>query len=206
MARYIDAKCRLCRREGEKLFLKGDRCFSPKCPLTRKGAQPPGQHGQKRVRKMSEYGLQLREKQKTKRIYGVGERQFRQYYRKALISKRATGIRLLQLLEMRLDNVLFRGGLVLSRSIARQMVNHNKILVDARKVNIPSFQLKAGQVLTLSPKALNSETVKKALAAKIPCPKWLERKAAVIKVNRLPQREEIQNDINEQEIVEFYSR
>lgn len=206
MARTLDPKCKLCRREGEKLFLKGERCFSPKCPLERKGAVPPGQHGQKRMRRLSAYGVQLREKQKAKRAYGVLERQFKNYFKKASQKQKDAGLRLLQFLEMRLDNVLFRGGLVSSRSIARQIINHGFCLVDGKKTDIPSYQVRLGQVISLRSKGLNLESVKKALAAKPGCPKWLKRKASVLKVEDLPKREEVESNINEQLIVEFYSR
>lgn len=207
MARYVEAKCRLCRREGIKLFLKGDRCYSPKCPIERKGAVPPGQHGQKRARRMSDYGLQLREKQKTKRIYGVLEQQFRRYFKKAFRIKGSTGQRLLQLLELRLDNVVYRLGLVPSRSVARQLVTHGQVLVDNQKVNIPSYQVKVEQMISLSPRALKLEIVKKSLAEKEKkVPEWLKLKAVIGKVARLPEREKIDTDINENLIVEYYSR
>jgi small subunit ribosomal protein S4 len=208
MARYLDAKCRACRREGEKLFLKGERCYGPKCPLERKGPVPPGQHGQKRKRRESEYGEQLREKQKTKKIYGVLERQFRKYFEKAFrVKGEATGKLLLQSLESRLDNVLYRLAFTPSRSVARQLINHKKVLVDNQKVNIPSFVVKPGQLITLTPEALKSEMISKSLAEKgRKIPSWLQRKAAVGKIIRLPEREEIDTDINENLIVEFYSR
>lgn len=206
MARYLDAKCRLCRREGTKLFLKGERCYSPKCPVERKGALPPGQHGQKGRRKISAYGLQLREKQKAKRIYGVLERQFRRYFGIALKKRGATGETLLTLLETRLDNILYRLGFVFSRSIARQVISHNHVLVNGKKINISSANLKPNDTISLSTKALGMPVVKKSLEAKIKPSVWLEKKAAVGKVIRLPKREEIDTDINEQLIVEYYSR
>lgn len=207
MARYIEAKCRLCRREGIKLYLKGERCYSPKCPIERKGAVPPGQHGQRRFSRASGYSHQLREKQKAKRIYGVLERQFRNYFKKALKVKEATGKFLLQLLESRLDNVVYRLGFVPSRSVARQLVDHGHILVDNKKVTIPSYQVKPEQTITLSTKALKIELVKKSLAEKgKKIPDWLKVKAAVGKMVRLPEREEIDLDINENLIVEYYSR
>jgi small subunit ribosomal protein S4 len=207
MARYKDAKCRLCRKEGVKLFLKGTRCFSPKCPIERRGGVPPGQHGQKGGKRLSEYGLQLREKQKVKRLYGVLERQFRRYYKEAAKVKEATGRALLQLLERRLDNVVYRLGFVPSRGVARQLVNHGHVLVDGKKVDIPSYRVKQEQTISLDAKALNISEVKKALAEKDKAvPKWLKRKAAVGKIESLPEREEIESDINEQLIVEFYSR
>jgi len=207
MARYLDSKCRLCRREGTKLFLKGERCFSPKCPLEKKGAVAPGQHGLKMRRRLSEYGVQLREKQKAKRTYGVLERQFRRYFKKAFKKRGVTGEALLQLLESRLDNVVYRLGFVPSRSVARQLVRHGHILVDGKKVDIPSYQVKPGQVINLNPKAMKIEVVKKSLAEKKKeIPSWLQKKAAVGKIIRLPTREEIGADIAEQLIVEYYSR
>ena len=207
MARYLDSKCRLCRREGTKLFLKGERCFSPKCPLEKKGAVAPGQHGLKMRRRLSEYGVQLREKQKAKRTYGVLERQFRRYFKKAFKKRGVTGEALLQLLESRLDNVVYRLGFVPSRSVARQLVRHGHILVDGKKVDIPSYQVKSGQVINLNPKAMKIEVVKKSLAEKKKeIPSWLQKKAAVGKIIRLPTREEIGADIAEQLIVEYYSR
>jgi len=203
--RYTGPKCKICRREGEKLFLKGARCYSPKCPLERKGAVPPGEHGKKRRRK-SDYGVQLREKQKAKRIYGVTEKQFKNYYTEAAKSRKKSGLKLLQLLETRLDNVLYRGGLFLSRSIARQAVTHGFCKVDGQKVDIPSYQAEEGEVITLNEKGLKMDAVKEALKEEITSPKWLERKAAVVKVKRLPKREEIEASIDERLIIEFYSR
>jgi small subunit ribosomal protein S4 len=207
MARYTEAKCRLCRREGKKLFLKGERCYSPKCPIERKGPVPPGQHGQKRQRRLSDYGKQLREKQKAKRLYGILERQFKNYFQKASQSQEATGEKLLQLLERRLDNVIFQLGLVPSRSVARQLVTHGQVLVDGKKVDIPSYQVKPGETFSLTPKGLAMAIVKESLKEKDrKVPQWLKRKAAVGKMERLPEREEIDNDIDEHLIVEFYSR
>jgi small subunit ribosomal protein S4 len=207
MARYTDAKCRICRREGIKLFLKGDRCYSPKCPIERKGALIPGQHGQKRRRRQSDYGRQLREKQKTKRFYGVLERQFKKYFNQAAKKRGEVGERLLELLERRLDNVVFRLGLAPSRSVARQLVSHGHVLVDGKKVNIPSYQTKPGQVISFLPKALAVDLVKKSLDDKErKIPEWLEKKAGVGKVNRLPKRDEVDLEVDEHLIVEFYSR
>lgn len=207
MARYKDAKCRLCRREGVKLFLKGTRCFSPKCPIERRGGVPAGQHGQRGLRRLSEFGVQLREKQKAKRLYGVLERQFRRNFEQAAKVREATGEALLQLLETRLDNVVYRLGFTLSRGIARQLVTHGHILVDGKKVNIPSYRVRPGEIISLAPKGLKISQVKTALEEKDRViPGWLERKAAVGKVVRLPKREEIDASINEQLIVEFYSR
>jgi len=207
MARYKDAKCRLCRREGVKLFLKGERCYSPKCPVERKGAVFPGQHGQKRQRRLSDYGRQLREKQKTKRFYGILEKQFKNYFTKAVREKGNTGEKLLQLLESRLDNVIFRLSLTCSRSVARQLISHGHVLVEGKKVNIPSYLVKPGQVVALKPSGLKINEVKKSLADKDrKIPKWLTRKAAVGKMSRQPKREEIDLDVDESLIVEFYSR
>jgi len=209
MARYLGAKCRLCRAAGTKLFLKGERCYSPKCPLEKKGAVPPGQHGQKkkgRVR-LSKYGEQLAEKQKLKRIYGILEKQFRRYFQEALKAREETGKTLLHLLERRLDNVIYRLGFAPSRSVARQLVRHGHILVNNKKVNIPSYQVKPGEIISLTPKALKMEVVSKSLEEKErKIPSWLQRKAAVGKIDRLPERNEINFDINEGLIVEFYSR
>lgn len=206
MAKYLGAKCKLCRREGTKLFLKGDRCYSPKCPIERKGAVPPGQHGPKRIRRQSDYGKQLREKQKAKKLYGVFERQFKNYYQKASKKSKNRGDLLLQFLERRLDNVFYRGGLVSSRSIARQLITHGFCQVDNKRVKVPSYQVKEDQIISLTTKGLELELVKKSLAEKRKLPKWLERKAAVIRVKNLPTRQDIDADIDDQLIIEFYSR
>lgn len=207
MAKYTGSKCRLCRREGRKLFLKGERCFSSKCPLERKGAVPPGQHGQKSRRRATEYKVQLREKQKAKQTYGVLERQFRNYFQKALSRKGATGQALFQFLESRLDNVVYRLGFTPSRSVARQLVRHGHVLVDGRKVDIPSYQVKSGQVISLSARAVKIPIVKKALEEKkAVLPSWLQRKAAIGKIAGLPSLDELGTEINDQLIVEYYSR
>lgn len=206
MAHYVDAKCRLCRREGEKLYLKGARCYSPKCPIDKRGAQVPGQHGKKMHRRLSGYGIQLREKQKVKRIYSVLEKQFRRYYQEAMKSPQNTGERLLQILESRLDNVVFRLGLVQSRSVARQLVSHGNIQVDGKRVNVPSYIVKPGQTVSLSKKATQMSFVKDALEQKIAPPKWLSRKAIVGKMERLPLRDEMNEGIKESLIIEYYSR
>jgi len=154
MAKYIDPKCRLCRREGVKLYLKGERCFSPKCPIDKKGAQIPGQHGKKRSHgRISGYGIQLREKQKCKRSYGVLEGQFHKYYELSIKSAQNTGEVLMQLLESRLDNIVFRLGFVVSRSLARQLVTHGNVLVNGKKVDIASYITKPGQTIKLSDKS-----------------------------------------------------
>lgn len=207
MARVYERKCRLCRKEGQKLFLKGNRCYSPKCPLEKKGAVPPGQHGTRRQKRPSDYSHQLREKQKAKATYGVLERQFKQYFKKAIRVRKETGKALLQTLESRLDNILFRLGFVSSRSIARQIVNHGHVMVDNKNVNIPSYQIKPGQIISLTAKGLSLTEVKKSLEEKDKkIPVWLERKAAVGRMIRLPEVEEIDSEINTDLIVEFYSR
>lgn len=207
MSRYIDAKCKICRREGKKLFLKGDRCYSPKCPVNKKGAVPPGIHGLRRRRRFSDFGQQLREKQKAKRFYGVRERQFKRYFDLATKKKGGAGKFLLRILESRLDNVVYRLGFVSSRSIARQIISHGHIQVDGRKVNISSYQLRPGQVISITTKGLKIENVKKMLANKdYQVPVWLEKKAAVGKVKKLPERSEIDTEVDENLIIEYYSR
>jgi len=200
MARYTGPKHRLCRREGVRM------CNAKKCPLDRKGAQPPGQHGRKFAGRISDYGVQLREKQKVKRIYGVMEKQFRRYYNQALKDESNTGLKLLQLLETRLDNVIFRSQLAPSRRTARQLINHGHVLVDGQKVNIPSYQVKPDQIVTLKDKSLKLPRVIEALEGKEKPPSWIKRKATVSKLDRLPDRDDISQDINEQLIIEFYSR
>lgn len=209
MARYTGPKFRLDRREGTNLFLKGKRSISGKHPLEKKGAIPPGQHGQKSLRKKrSDYGLQLREKQKVKRMYGVLERQFRKYYQQAAKKKGATGETLLQILESRLDNIVYRLGLTFSRSQARQLTSHRHILVNGKKINIPSYNVKEGDVISLSDKANNFVFIKEAADEfdKERLPAWLDRKGLVGTLKKLPNREDLEADINEQAIVEFYSR
>ncbi|OQA93885.1 MAG: 30S ribosomal protein S4 [Microgenomates group bacterium ADurb.Bin219] len=208
MSRYLGPKCRLCRREGKKLFLKGARCSSPKCPLEKKGAVIPGQHGSRRFSgKSSEYSLQLREKQKAKRTYQVFEKQIKIYYEEAKKQKSATGKALLRLLETRLDNVLYRLGFSASRSSARQLIRHGHVTVDGKKVNIPSFLVKKDQLIGLDQKALKIVEVKKAVEDKdYKLPLWLERKAAVGKIIRLPDNDDLPTEIDDQLIVEFYSR
>lgn len=207
MGKYIGPKCRLCRASGMKLFLKGERCYTS-CPLDKKGAVPPGQHGQKRRRTLSDYGLQLKEKQKLKRLYQVSEEQFRRYFQKSLKAKgKETGLLLLQTLERRLDNVVYRLGFAPSRSVARQLVSHGHVLVNNKKVDIPSYEVKVGDVISLKPKSLEMEIVKKSLAEKDrKIPDWLKRKATVGKIERLPTRDEMESEIDESLIVEFYSR
>ncbi|MDR7867705.1 MAG: 30S ribosomal protein S4 [Sporomusaceae bacterium] len=210
MARYIEAVCRQCRREGSKLYLKGDRCYSDKCAFTRRG-YAPGQHGQGQARKkVSEYGTQLREKQKTRRIYGLLERQFRNYFEKAERQKGITGENLLVLLERRLDNVAFRLGFASSRTQARQLVRHGHFAVNGRRVDIPSFLVKANDVITVAEASKDAPIIKEmaeGLATKT-VPAWLELNAAGMsgKVLRYPTREEIDVPVQEHFIVELYSR
>ena len=207
MARYTEAVCRLCRREGQKLFLKGDRCYT-KCALENR-SYPPGQHGQGRS-KSSEYGQQLREKQKAKRYYGVLESQFRSYYEMAERRQGKTGENLLSILECRLDNVVYRLGFAMSRAEARQMVSHGHFTVNGRKVNIPSYQVKPGMVITLKESSRGLEKIKANIEANSsrPAPKWLEYDAAnmIAKVAAVPARDDIDLPIEEHLIVELYSK
>jgi len=207
MAKYIDPKCRLCRREGVKLYLKGARCFSPKCPIDKKGAQVPGQHGKKRSRgRISGYGIQLREKQKAKRTYGVLENQFHRYYVMSLKSPQNTGEVLMQTLESRLDNVVYRLGFTISRSLARQLVTHGHLKVNDKKVDIASYLTKPGEVISLTTEGAKMNFVADNLNEKNLPAKWLSRKGPIGKVDRLPTRDEIGSDIKENLIIEFYSR
>jgi small subunit ribosomal protein S4 len=208
MARNLDAKCRQCRREGEKLFLKGEKCFTDKCAIERRN-YPPGMHGQRNSR-LSGYGVQLREKQKVRRIYGVLERQFRITYHAAEQSKGITGEALLQLLESRLDTVTYRMGFGSSRNEARQIVRHNGILVNGKRVNIPSFQCRPGDVIEVVTKAKEQLRIKGAAEAAEGrgFPEWLEvdSKALKGKFKARPQRSELPSTINESLIVELYSK
>ena len=208
MARYTDSVCRLCRREGTKLFLKGDKCFSAKCAQTSRPT-PPGQHGQARARKASEYGIQLREKQKARRAYGVMEGQFKRTFNKAEGMKGITGDNLLQLLERRLDNVVYRSGLASSRAQARQFVCHGLITVNGKKVDIPSFNTKVNDVVSVRTNRRDIEhfkIVKEGVNRVIP--KWLTTEAAELKttVSARPQRDDVDLTLQENMIVEFYSR
>ena len=202
MARYTGPRHKLCRAEGVAL------CGLPKCPVTKKNAGPPGQHGQKGRRKLSEYGIQLREKQKVKRMYGILERQFKNYFNSAAGKKAATGEALLLLLESRLDNALYRLNFAASRQQARQLISHGHVTVNGKKVTIPSYNVKIDDVIALSPKAANLSFIKKLNEATkdLILPSWLEKKATVGKINSLPKRDEIDIDINERLIVEYYSR
>ena len=209
MARYIDPVCRQCRREGVKLFLKGDRCYTAKCAVVKRHTIP-GQHGQGRQRKQSEYGLQLREKQKCRRAYGVLESQFRKYYDMAANMRGVTGENMLCLLERRLDNVVFRLGLGNSRAMARQMVNHGHIRVDGQKVDIASYLVKLGQVISVRDSSRDMDHLKelREQGASKPIPKWLELNTNELtaKVVAMPQRDDIDLTVEEHLIVEFYSR
>lgn len=208
MARYTGADCRLCRREGAKLFLKGDRCYTEKCALERRN-YAPGEAGKKRI-KESEYRNQLREKQKTKRIYGVLEKQFRHYYDLAGRQKGVTGENLLRILESRLDNVVYRLGFAKSRAEARQQVRHGHIVVNGRRVDIPSFRVKPGDLVSVAPKAADLLVIKSALISneRVQVPAWLEVDIEKLQgsVLALPQRDQIDLDIREQLIVELYSK
>ncbi len=209
MARYTGPKCRLCRREGEKLYLKGAKCYTDKCPFNKR-RYPPGVHGRERRRKMTIYGMQLREKQKVKRIYGVLEGQFRRYFELARRMGGNIGENLLSILERRLDNVVYRLGFASSRAQARQLVAHGHVLVDGKKVDIPSFLVKPGQEITLKEKSKKIPFVVESLQEKDPnaVPTWLELDKAEMKgrVLRLPVRADITHPINERLIVELYSK
>jgi small subunit ribosomal protein S4 len=208
MARNLD-KCRHCRREGEKLFLKGEKCFTDKCPVERR-AYAPGQHGQKSGARLSDYGKQLREKQKVRHIYGVLERQFRGTYAEASRSKGVTGERLLQLLESRLDSVVYRMGFGASRAEARQVARHNGILVNGKRVNIPSYQVRPGDVIEVTAKAKTQLRIKAAAEAAESrhIPEWLEVDTKALKgtFKALPVRADLPSTINESLIIELYSK
>mgnify|MGYP004452181001 CR=1 FL=1 len=206
MAKYTGADCRLCRREGCKLFLKGERCLSSKCPIEKKAAVP-GVHGQAR-RKASEYSLQLREKQKVKRSYGLLEKQFKRYYDMAENMKGIVGENMLSLLERRLDNVVYRMGIGASRAESRQIVNHGHITVNGKSVNIPSYLVKVGDVIAIKESKQNIEAFKALKDVKVVFPKWLEfdNKTLVGKINALPQRDDIDLNVKEHLIVELYSK
>ncbi|RKX63856.1 MAG: 30S ribosomal protein S4 [Thermodesulfobacteriota bacterium] len=210
MARYTGPKCRLCRREGMKLFLKGERCYTDKCPFERR-SYPPGQHGPQQLRtKLSDYGIRLREKQKVKRIYGISEKQMRRYYEIATKMPGQAGHNLLQLLERRLDNVVYRLGFAVSRAQARQYVNHGFFKVNGRNVDIPSYLVKPGDVIELKEKYRNNPQIIESLETVVRkgIPSWLELDAENFKgiVKNLPTREDITMPIQESYIIEFYSR
>lgn len=208
MARYIGSKCRQCRREGEKLFLKGEKCYGSKCPMESRPF-PPGQHGQRRTR-LSEYARQLREKQKMRRIYGVLERQFRSYYAEADRIKGNTGENLLQLLESRLDSVVYRMGFGVSRTEARQLVRHNGVTVNGNKVNIPAYSVKPGDVVAVAEGAKEQLRVKASveMAQQRGFPEWIEvdvsKLSGVYKAK--PERAELPAEIQEQLVIELYSK
>ena len=208
MARYTGPSCRLCRREGCKLFLKGDRCYTDKCAIERRD-YAPGEAGRKRV-KESEYRMQLREKQKTKRIYGLLEKQFHHYYEMASRQQGVTGENLLRILESRLDNVVYRLGFAKSRAEARQQVRHGHIQVNGRRVDIPSFRVRPGDLIAVAPKARDMRVIKSALISneRTSVPAWLEVDIEKLQgsVLSLPQRDQIDSDIREQLIVELYSK
>ena len=208
MARYKDEQCRRCRREGQKLFLKGSRCYSDKCSVSRRN-YAPGEHGQKR-KKLSEYGTQLREKQKTKSFYGVGERQFRKYFEMASNKKGITGDNLLQILESRLDNVVYQLGFGSSRAQARQLVNHGHFDVNGKKVDIASYLVKPGDVISVREIKKDTAIIKANIEANAarPVPAWLEKNAEELtgKVIRLAAREEVDLAVEEHLIVELYSK
>ena len=208
MARYTDEQCRICRREGQKLFLKGSRCYSDKCSISRRN-YAPGQHGQKKA-KLSEYGKQLREKQKTRSFYGVGEKQFRGYFEMASNKKGITGDNLLQILESRLDNVVYRLGFGVSRPQARQLVTHGNIEVNGKKVDIASYLVKPGDVVAIREIRRDNPVVKENMEANSvrPLPEWLEvdREKMSGKVIRLANREDIDLPVEEHLIVELYSK
>ena len=208
MSRNTCEQCRICRREGQKLFLKGNRCYSDKCSIARRN-YAPGQHGQKRA-KLSEYGTQLREKQKTKSYYGVGERQFKKYFEMASNQRGVTGENLLQILESRLDNVVYRLGYGSSRAQARQLVNHGIFDVNGKKVNIPSYLVKAGDIITVREIKKDTGAIKTNVEENSarPVPAWLEKNSETLsgKVVRLSAREDINIPIEEHLIVELYSK
>jgi small subunit ribosomal protein S4 len=209
LARYIDSSCRLCRRENLKLYLKGDRCYGDKCAFERR-PYAPGQHGQRRGGKFSDYKLQLREKQKVKRIYGVLENQFRGYYFRADRQKGITGTNLLVMLESRLDNVVYRMGFASSRDQARQLVRHNHFTVNGRKVNIPSFQVKAGDLVEVKEKSRKSPQILDAMETVVRrgVPGWMEVEKDKFRgsLKTLPRREDLTMPIQEQLIIELYSK
>lgn len=209
VARYVDAVCRLCRRENVKLFLKGDRCLSDKCAINKRN-YAPGLHGQRRRTKLSEYGLQLREKQKVKRTYGLMESQFRSYFQKAARAQGVTGINLLVLLERRLDNVVYRMGFADSRAQARQLVRHGHMRVNGRKVNIPSFLIKQGDAVEPREKSRDLDVIRGNMEhiGQKQIPEWLHVDATAMRgvVQTLPSRDDITMPIQEQLIVELYSK
>ncbi|MDD4937478.1 MAG: 30S ribosomal protein S4 [Candidatus Shapirobacteria bacterium] len=204
----LDTKCRLCRSSGDKLYLKGTRCLSGKCPIEKKGAVKPGMHGIKSGSKPTDYGIQLKAKQKAKRIYGVQETQFKNVYLKAKKMSGLVGNNLMILLEQRLDNILYLSGLSLSRSSAKQLISHNHVLVNQKKLNIPSYQSKIGDVITLNKKNISNIDDFPGLTPEFKVPSWLDlnKSKLTVKVISLPNLEEIKNDIDVNLIIEYYSR
>ena len=209
MGRYIGPVCRLCRREGMKLYLKGERCYSPKCAMERR-PYPPGQHGQKRARRPSDYAVRLREKQKLRRIYGISERQFRNLFEEASKKKGVTGSVFLGLLESRLDNVVYRLGFAVSRRQARQLVRHGHITVNGRRVDLPSYRVRPGDEIAVAEKSRNLELIRQNLEAmkgrKVGPWLSLDVEGMKGKFLRLPDREDLALPVNEQLVIEFYSR
>ena len=209
MARYTGSVCRICRRENLKLFFKGDRCYSDICAFDRRG-YPPGQHGQRRGRKISDYGIQLREKQKVKRMYGLSEKQFHLFFERADNQKGITGTNLLVFLERRLDNVVYRLGFVNSRAQGRHFVRHNHFLINGKKVNIPSYLIKIGDVIEVREKSRKIQSLEGAIDAVVRrgIPQWLDLEKENMKgmVKEFPSREDITTPIQEQLIVELYSK
>ena len=209
MRSTLDTKCRLCRSEGVKLYLKGARCFSPKCPLEKKGAVKPGMHGAKRSRKPTDYGIQLRAKQKAKRFYGVAETQFKNYYTAAKKLKGLVGENLLILIERRLDNVVYLSGLCLSRSHAKQLISHKEVLINGKVLNISSYLVKVGDVITLKPKIIekSGDTFKYA-DKDFKAPEWidLDKSKSSAKIIALPIIDQNHNGIDVNLIIEYYSR
>ena len=209
MGRYIGPVCRLCRREGVKLYLKGERCYSPKCAMERR-PYPPGQHGQKRARRPSDYAVRLREKQKLRRIYGISERQFRNLFEEASKKKGVTGSVFLGLLESRLDNVVYRLGFAVSRRQARQLVRHGHITVNGRRVDLPSYRVRPGDEIAVAEKSRNPELIRQNLEAmkgrKVGPWLSLDVEGMKGKFLRLPDREDLALPVNEQLVIEFYSR
>jgi len=209
MARYTASSCRVCRREGTKLFLKGQRCYTEKCGFDKR-SYAPGQHGKGQRTKLSNYGLQLREKQKVKKVYGILEQQFRKYFQTASRSKGVTGSKLLELLERRLDNVVFRSCFASSRLEARQIVMHGHVLVNNRKVDIPSYSVKTGDIVVIKPKEKTTKRIKESVEKlkDRSFPSWIEvdKEGLKTKIARLPERNDMAADIKEQLIVELYSK
>jgi len=205
----LNTKCRLCRAAGSKLYLKGIRCNSSKCPIEKKGAVKPGMHGAKGGSKPTDYGIQLRAKQKAKRIYGVQETQFKNYYLKAKKLKGLVGDNLMILLEKRLDNVLYKSGLVLSRSLAKQLTSHKHVLINGQKLNISSYETKIGDLISFDAKTINTyKEILPAMESDFKSPQWLDlnKKNLTVKVISTPVREEMASDIDVNLIIEYYSR